>query len=316
MSRDQDPLSPEERELADALARATPRRGPPPQLDAAILASARAALREGAAPLRETRRRRWPAVLGVAASLALAVGIAWQLRPTPDRDLPPMTEGPPPRPAASTAADASTPSGARSGPPAKGAAAPAQAPPPEPMAAFEPEAGESTPRPDAQEHVPPAQRQAELSPPMRDPVPAPPPPPPAAPAPPVPALEPPVVADQPLPAETAIGRARVRQEAASRPAAARGADRPAAVAAPAPPAAKSSDDAETDGAGIVFDRRALHDGPPATVDSPAIHRAWLDRIRELRDAGELEAARESLREYRRRYPGQELPDDLDGLLDE
>src|SRR5690606_27018145 len=98
MSREQDPLSPEERELADALARATPRRGPPPQLDATILASARAALKKDAAPPARARRRRWPAALGVAASLALAVGIAWQLRPAPDQDLAPMTEGPPPRP--------------------------------------------------------------------------------------------------------------------------------------------------------------------------------------------------------------------------
>lgn len=60
----------------------------------------------------------------------------------------------------------------------------------------------------------------------------------------------------------------------------------------------------------------MDDAPPATVDSPQARRAWLERIRELRDAGELEAARESLGEYRRRYPGADLPADLQGLLSE
>lgn len=310
MSRDQDPLSPEERALAEALARAAPRRGPPPQVDAAILASARSALRkDGVAPGR-SRRRRWPAVLGVAASLALAVGIAWQLRPAPDDALPPVTEGPPARPAARPA-EAPAASEARGFQAAESAAI-EKAPPPLPAAASEPEAVESPPQPEAQKQASPAREQAVLSAPAQDPVP--PPPPPAPPAPPVPAPDPPVVADQPPPAGAAADRTRARQQAAPRPAAARSADGPAAAAAA--PAAESRDDAGTDGAGIVFDRRALHDGPPATVDSPAIHRAWLDRIRELRDAGELEAARESLREYRRRYPGQALPDDLDGLLDE
>lgn len=60
----------------------------------------------------------------------------------------------------------------------------------------------------------------------------------------------------------------------------------------------------------------LHGDPPATVESPEFQHLWLERIREQRDTGELDVARESLREYRRRYPFQSLPDDLDGLLDE
>src|SRR5690606_24466103 len=94
MSRDQDPLSPEERALADAMARAAPRRAPPPHIDAAVLASARAALAQDRqdAPRARRARRRWPAALGVAASLALAVGIAWQLRPGPDAELPAIAE--------------------------------------------------------------------------------------------------------------------------------------------------------------------------------------------------------------------------------
>src|SRR5690606_28259807 len=76
MSRDHEPLDPEERALADALGRAVPRAGPPPAVDAAILASARRATQAptGSGASHHRPRRRWPAVLGVAASLALAVG--------------------------------------------------------------------------------------------------------------------------------------------------------------------------------------------------------------------------------------------------
>lgn len=84
---------------------------------------------------------------------------------------------------------------------------------------------------------------------------------------------------------------------------------------PAHPAEQATPRGEDDG-GVVFDRQQLHDLPPATVDSPGIHHAWLERIRELREAGDTGAALESLREYRRRYPDQPLPDDLHGLLDQ
>lgn len=88
-----------------------------------------------------------------------------------------------------------------------------------------------------------------------------------------------------------------------------GAQPPDATAA-APRAAVPVDDAGT------VDEEGMDDAPPATVDSPQARRAWLERIRELRDAGELEAARASLGEYRRRYPGADLPGDLQGLLSE
>lgn len=325
MSRDQDPLTPEERALADAMARAAgPRRGPPPQVDAAILASARASLARDAAPPAR-RRRRWPATLGVAASLVFAVGIAWQLRPAPDQELPAVTEGPPPT--APVAADRAAPAEARRyQSPAEDAPAPETAPP----------TGQSLPAPEPADAEPAASPTREAAPRLRElTLPQPeaargavaPPPPPAPPAPPAPAAEtqagtvepaagPAIRSDStrpPMPAETAIGRSRVTQKAAARPA--RTLDRSTTVATPTLDAASRAATADDDG-GIVFDRHALHDVPPATVDSPAIHRAWLDRIRELRDAGELEAARENLREYRRRYPDQPLPDDLDGLLDE
>ena len=87
MSHDPTSLNPEERELAQRLARLGPHGEPSPALDARILAAAQAAA--ASAPVRH--RRRWPVALGAVASLALALGIAWRLRPLP---------GPPPVPPA------------------------------------------------------------------------------------------------------------------------------------------------------------------------------------------------------------------------
>jgi hypothetical protein len=92
-SRDHEPLTPEERDLARRLARVDGGVEPSPSLDARILAAARGS--EGVAPspvVRAMPTRRRPrfaraAGLGVAASLMLAVGIAWQLRPQPDADV-------------------------------------------------------------------------------------------------------------------------------------------------------------------------------------------------------------------------------------
>lgn len=90
---------------------------------------------------------------------------------------------------------------------------------------------------------------------------------------------------------------------------------PGAAPVPGRPAGDMPAPAGGHAGDIVFDAR-LHEDPPATADSPEIHRMWLERIRELRDAGDLQAARESLREYRRRHPDQPLPADLAGLLSE
>jgi hypothetical protein len=57
-------------------------------------------------------------------------------------------------------------------------------------------------------------------------------------------------------------------------------------------------------------RAVLDEEPPATADSPQVRDAWLQRIRELLSAGETEAARNSLAEFRKRYPKYALPEDL------
>lgn len=54
----------------------------------------------------------------------------------------------------------------------------------------------------------------------------------------------------------------------------------------------------------------LDDVPPATMASPAARDAWLKRIRQLQQQGDLDAARASLAEFRRRYPQATLPSDL------
>ena len=53
--------------------------------------------------------------------------------------------------------------------------------------------------------------------------------------------------------------------------------------------------------------------PPATTESPAVRDAWLQRIRELVRDGQLDAARESLKAFRTRYPGHAIPDDLHAI---
>ncbi|GAB2611687.1 hypothetical protein [Novilysobacter erysipheiresistens] len=73
-----DPLSPEERELAARLARIGPHGEPSPALDARILGAAQTA---AARKPDRSRQRRWPAWAGIAATLALALGAVWQLRP-------------------------------------------------------------------------------------------------------------------------------------------------------------------------------------------------------------------------------------------
>ena len=101
MNRRHQPLDPEERALARLLADAGDD-GPPPEVDARILAAARAAQADRAQPatragatqpgLRRPQRRRWPLALGLAASVTLAVGVAWQLR-LPPQPMPAATRG-------------------------------------------------------------------------------------------------------------------------------------------------------------------------------------------------------------------------------
>ncbi len=75
---------------------------------------------------------------------------------------------------------------------------------------------------------------------------------------------------------------------------------PAAPAAAPPPASVPSAAAD----------QPYDDQPPVSADSPQFRQAWLQRIRNLLAKGETEAGRNSLQEFRRRYPDSELPEDL------
>ena len=343
MNRDE-PLTPEERELARLLGRRT-EQAPPPALDAAILAAARAAVDAPAAgtvapadaPRARQARPRWPAVFGIAASMVFAIGIAWQLRPEP----PPIPAGEA-QVAAAPAADDAVADQAAEGNAAETAMAPA---PPAPEAA--PFAAPQAMPPAASEATPIAAPAPALA---RAPVPA-----PAAPA----------EAPAPASAKAEVARARIAEPVADTafaalppppPAAAppvayaAPAPAPAPASAPAPvgamqarsaaPVAASTADAEpapaldrvqvTSSKRVATNRSApgvmrrsseaglSADTVQAEVDADARlpRRQWLQKIRERRDQDQRDLARASLERYIQQYPEARLPRDLRPLLDD
>ena len=287
-----EPLTPEEQALARRLGQLGPHGEPLPALDARILAAARAPRTRP-----PHRARRWPLALGLAASLVLAVGIAWRLRPLPE-------------------------------PPADGAmgrsvAAPAAQPSADMTRKAEPQAGEMPPTAAAATEAMPSRATSE---PAADDVhseaklsaqsaPAP------APTPSAPMPEPEVVLDAPSPA-AAPAIAALPPPPPLPPAPDAGAPQAAAAATPAPlarkaaPAATQAEDAGFDAAAAANAAggdEPSEDVPPATADAPAVREAWLQRIRELLAEGRSEDARASLKEFLHRYPDARLPDDLRAL---
>ena len=325
-----EPLDAEERALAARLPRLGGSDVPPPELDARILAAARA---PAAAPRRPARRWQVPAAL--AATLCLAVGLSWQLRQTPSeharadaaafpqapRDAagrqPPDSSAPPAANPRTLEADARTVTAAAPPTPAParspvGSPAAEQAPVAKPAAA-----GAGT---------------ADAAP-TPAPPPAPPPPPPApATSVEVPAVAAPVAfpAAPSAPAAPAAGAGtehardaaplQERREFPAEPRAA--APTFKALAAPAPAAAAPASRAaardslqQAAPARAAVADEAEGDVPPATVNSPEVRDAWLRRIAELAKEGRTEEARASLAEFRRRYPNYRLPPALQALDD-
>jgi len=315
-----DPLTPEERELARLLGRPSAT-GPAPAIDEAVLAAARTAVEAPAAdaatwtlppdtavPARRPRSR-LPAVFGLAASVIFAVGIAWQLKPE-DPPAPPLAE-PVAAPASSTAVTGTAPAMEAAPPPP-----PAAAPP----AVQQPRAAKTTALEPAPAAAPPAtERGRDMSSPRPEAIAAPAPPAPApvqapapmmsAPAPQAasayamdtsePALDSVVVTGSTL--ERAAPRAALKNAPPAKPApSAPGVMRRAAapMAAPASP-----DDAV----------QALHQAVAADASLP--RKQWLKRIRERRDAGDVDTARASLERYLQQYPEVRIPRDLRQLLE-
>ena len=320
-----DPLTPEERELARLLGRPSAT-SPAPAIDEAVLAAARAAVEAPAAdaatwalppdtavPARRPRSR-LPAVFGLAASVIFAVGIAWQLKPE-DPPAPPLAE-PVAAPASSTAVTGTAPAMEAAPPPSPAAAPPAvqqraattTAHEPAPAAALParpaPARGRdvSSPRPEAiaapAPPAPPAPAPVQAPAPMR-----------SAPAPEAasayamdtsePALDSVVVTGSTIERSaphTAFKSAAPAKPAPSAPGVMRRAAAP--MAAPA-----SADDAV----------RALHQAVAADASLP--RKQWLKRIRERRDAGDVDTARASLERYLQQYPEVRIPRDLRQLLE-
>ena len=326
-----EPLTPEEREFAQRLSRLDASAAPSPALDASVLAMARAAGDGGTsapapapapAPAIGRRRRRWPLGMGIAASLVVAVGIAWQLRPQPDtatlalpqetvsaaavaRQVADDSVDMAPDDATAARGRALTDPGAAE--PASAPALPSAATPqrqPEPTVA-QPRRGAAPPQPPIADTDPapaPARAAAAAdaglaarSESVRQDAPA------LRAAPPRPAA-PTLILDDAAPAASATDAAAAAASAQVPAPPATSPPRPAARRAPTPEAVD------------VLADQPLDEQPPASVDSPAVRERWLQRIRELREAGQDEAARASLLEFTRRHPQADVPADLRPLL--
>lgn len=281
------PLDPTERALAERIARLGPHGEPDARLDARILAAAADALARESAHAPRPHARRWPWALGIAASLALAIGLAWQLRPPPaptGAPLPVREAAPPATSARTTTSAAPT---ASTGPSASVPTAPA-AKAPTAIAndtadsAAAPTTAIATPAAPADTAMP-AEAAASAS------APVPPPPPP------------------PMPMPTDVGGVAPAVKALTLPAP----PRPAQTRSAQERAANRTPEVDADAARGLPTSRDAGDEPPATADEPAVQAAWLARIRTLRANGDDAAARDSLAEYRRRYPDAPLPADLD-----
>ena len=300
-----EPLDAEERALAARLPRLHGRDEPDAALDARILAAAHAAL--APAPIAK-RRRGWIVPLTAAASVSLAVGLAWQLQP------------PPPAPSVSPADTAAASAGQahdgehpvmRSMEAAPPPTARAMRSPPMPMtspatqavlveddARIARERAPAEPVADARaaapEFVPAPPPEAAMAETMPVEVMAPPLAPPAPPAPATPAAP-----------QAALGRSAATDEAVS---VSGTRARPEAKRVRAQNEAEAAADASTLD---TFSKAAdEEDVPPATMDAPAARDAWLRRIGELQLQGKVDEARASLAEFRRRYPDAVLPPEL------
>ena len=280
------PLDAEERALAALLPRPHGRAEPGADLDARILAAAQAALHPQPAVRRP--RRSWIGPTALAASLVLAVGLAWQLRPPPSLPAPAATED-----AASAESDEMSVRAfetAPSTPVPMAQAKPIAAPPPDAMVS-------AAPKQEA-----PAGDNAPASQPVAAPPPAPP-----APAAPVMVAEAAPVAS-PQASELARAQAPVMAKATASDAMRERAAASGTVAAENREEAQRAADAATLDAIVVTDPE--EDVPPATADSPDVREAWLKRIGELQKQGKTDEAKASLAEFKRRYPDAALPPEL------
>lgn len=289
-----EPLDADERAIAAQLPRLHGRSEPDAVLDARILAAAHAAVSSPAPVAR--RRRGWIVPLTAAASVSLAVGLAWQLQP------PPAPQAAPAEPVMSAAGAAHeqgqavvhAPDAVPPPPLADAIVRPMPAPMVRPPASASDTARIAREAAHAEVAADPVAAAPAFVPSpapavMADAVPvasAPPPPP----APPAPAQA--AMARTSSTLDTVIvGGTAVREQAKRT----RNEAEATADAAVSEPFAKAMDE---------------EDVPPATMNAPAARDAWLRRIGELQQQGRIDDAKASLAEFRRRYPDAVLPQEL------
>lgn len=346
-----EPLTQEERELAQLIARSSPHGEPPTALDAKILAAAHAAV---TGKPQRTRKPRWPVAMGLAASVVFAVGIAWQLRPlqptaTPSSEAPePVVAEMMTQPEAEPAREAAPPLYAEIAAQDSAAAAvaadvPMSAPPP-PLPPPAPTAKTTPPR---SVPMPPQRRAARIPPPQAPPVQrqaqdgdryrslnAVPPPAPAAPvmAAPAPATEAPsAFATEPrdgavaegLSANEAAGYSAART-AAAKQSAARGEMKASATIREQERSAQDrnsqernpQDRATLDRVEVTGSRLQRTDlQVPISDDARLPVDEWLERVRTRYGLGDAEAAKRSLLLFVRDHPDEAVPGDLEPLLE-
>lgn len=320
-----EPLTTDERAWAERLAQIGPHGAPPPALDARILAAAHAAATRHPRP--RAPRRRWPTLVGAAASLVIVVGLAWQLQPLlrtrPSLGEGPVAPAPLPRSEGTLSADVLaaaepvSPRGVSSPPPPPSAASPvaatrktAPAPPavardapaPTPAATafgddavppYTDYAGKAAARQAATRAIANEGAQRALTAPSRERA--------AAMAPqPFPAASAPAGSATAMPAPTAYAPAPVVA-----------APYEAAAAAPSTVAsdAAAEHDNTLDRIEVTGTRIRLAD-LPVRDDARLDPASWLQRIRDRRDAGDIDHALESLALFRRSHPRSRVPDDL------
>ena len=301
-----DLLTPEERELADRLARIAPRGTPSAALDARILGAAHAVAGRKASPTHP--RSRWPALVGIAATVALAVGVVWQLRPV--HEVPTARDEVPSsavmRPQATTAMseeavpdrESDTRSVAESQSRAADVAARPQPAEPRARVLSRPSPLPSPPPPVVFDDPSPVDAPKSVR------VPAP----PAPPAPPPPPLLAPTSAPTTnSPAAAAATRSRRYQAA---PMAARMQRKAAETAA-----IESAVSDAPAGPGIDADQRTITIADvPVESDRTLAPVDWIERIRQRRDSGDMDGARASLGALRQAHPTLELPEDVMAIV--
>ena len=296
-----EPLDADERALAARLPRLHGRDEPDAAMDARILAAAHAAL--SPAPVAK-RRRGWIVPLTAAASVSLAVGLAWRLQSPPAPGIAPASA-----PVASEVAsgendqrfmdsvDAPPPSAnaVQSRPVPMVSPARQQALPTGDAARIAREVAPTEPAAESTSAAPmfvPPPPAASMADAMPVEVAAPPPAPPAPPA--------------PVTTQGAMARSAPTDVGAS----ATGAAMPAQakrIRQNEAEAAATLDTVTSEEFAKAVDEE---DVPPATMDAPAARDAWLRRIGELQQQGRVDDAKASLAEFRRRYPDAVLPPEL------